>query len=284
MDKNISSKECAKVPRISVVTPSYNQADTLESTIRSVLDQGYPDIEYIVMDGGSTDASVDILRKFDSKFAFWQSKQDGGQSAGINLGMARATGDIACWLNSDDRWVPGTLNRIATVFRDNPDVQWLVGIGTYENKKGKSTRVLPELLPENGKRLNTEWFIDWPKNAVLQPSVFWRRDLWLTVGGLDESLHCAMDFDLWLKFSAIAPAYFISENLSISLFHPGVKSYREASTSLLEVSTSMSLHGRRDKAIKLLKPYMEIPFFLRNKIWPFCPAFVRKVLKRIALR
>jgi glycosyltransferase involved in cell wall biosynthesis len=180
------------LPKISVVTPSFNQAPFLEETIQSVLSQGYPDLEYIVMDGGSTDGSTEIIGKYADRLTDWKSAKDGGQADAIRTGFARATGEILCWLNSDDTIAPGTLRRIGEFFAANPDVDLVYGDLNLINAEGKRLYTARPLL-----RLGILVY----ENAFIpQQAMFWRRSLYERVGGIDPRLHFAMDFDLVIRF------------------------------------------------------------------------------------
>ncbi len=179
-------------PKITIVTPSYNQGQYIEETIRSVLLQGYPNLEYIIIDGGSTDNSVEIIKKYDPWLTYWVSEKDRGQSHAINKGFKRATGDIMAWLNSDDIYAKNTLSKIAIKF-DISRPQLLCGCAGFLDS---DSRILPQTIFKIStyqKMLKRPWL------TLSQPSVFWTRKLWELVGQLDESLYFSMDYELWLR-------------------------------------------------------------------------------------
>lgn len=178
--------------KISIITPSYNQGQFLEQTILSVLDQGYGNLEYIIVDGGSSDTSVEIIKKYEKHLAWWVSEKDRGQTHAINKGFSRATGEIVTWLNSDDYYLPGTLNKVAEAYRQVA-FYFLAGTVRLVNGKGEFIKDRKAIWPSVNERLyDSEPYIG-------QPASFFRRNLWQEVGGLDESFHYAMDFDFWLK-------------------------------------------------------------------------------------
>jgi glycosyltransferase involved in cell wall biosynthesis len=185
-------------PLITIVTPSYNQAQFLEETIRSVLLQGYPELEYIVMDGGSQDGSVDIIRKYERWISYWVSEPDRGQSHAINKGWARAQGQVLYWLNSDDILLPGTLAQVGEAFARNKDLQVLSGIcqvtdldGTLINNRPPRDFDLATLIA-GGK-------------ASGQPAVFFARDLVEQIGELNEKLHYTLDREYFIRISQVCP-------------------------------------------------------------------------------
>lgn len=182
------------MPHISIVMPSYNQGAFIEKAIRSVLQQDYPNLELIVMDGGSTDGSVEVIRRYADCLAHWQSGPDGGQSQAINAGMERASGDLVAWLNSDDFYLPGAFQIVAEKWQAGHPRQWLVGVTDF---CGEAGQVLYDWTPTPARNLG-EALSQSP--GVPQTSGFWDLALWREVGGLDESLHYCMDEDLFMKF------------------------------------------------------------------------------------
>jgi hypothetical protein len=178
-------------PSVSIVTPSYNQARFLEETIRSVLLQGYPNLQYIVIDGGSSDGSADILRRYEPWLADWVSEEDRGQSHAINKGFARARGEVVAWLNSDDLYTPQAVGAATRAFSEHPAVG--VVYGDCQHIDAGSRLVRTRLLP--GHDLGEVVVY----NYIAQPATFIRRRAVEHVNGVDESLHLAMDFDLWVR-------------------------------------------------------------------------------------
>lgn len=212
----------ATLPRITVVTPSYQQGGFLEKTLRSVLDQGYPNLEYLVVDGGSTDGSVDIIRRYASSLAWWTSEKDRGQSHAINKGFARATGDILCWLNSDDYLAPGALGNVAAA---------MVDARIPRAVAGDCVRVFEDGRPpfrHRGQPVTLGDLLEyWQPYPMHQPSIFWTRAVYERVGPLREDLHLIMDFDYWLRIAAVCPFDYVPEVLSYAHYHPGAKTADE---------------------------------------------------------
>jgi glycosyltransferase involved in cell wall biosynthesis len=234
------------LPKITVVTPSYNQGEFLEKTILSVLNQNYPNLEYIIMDGGSTDNSVDIIKKYEDKVSYWQSQSDEGQSAAINAGFKRATGDILCWLNSDDRFVDNTLSIVGNYFIKYKDCQWLVGNGEIVDTKGK---YIETMIPSS---LDFGIVSHWPDNAFSQPSVFWTRSLWEESNKINELLNFSMDFDLWLQFSKLTDGCIINKTLSKAIRHKDMKTKKYAADSFVETALVLYSHGQTEIAYNKL--------------------------------
>jgi glycosyltransferase involved in cell wall biosynthesis len=183
------------LPRISVVTPSFNQGRYLETAIRSVLDQDYPNVEYLIMDGGSTDGSVDIIRRYADRLAYWVSAPDGGQSAAIASGFQRSTGDVLGWLNSDDVYLPGALSRVAQTFAQSPSVDFVYGTRRIIDEAGRMIRAhRPPTLLHKYYFIFGQW--------IPQECAFWRRTLYDRVGGLDPTLSFSLDFSLFIRMWA----------------------------------------------------------------------------------
>jgi len=203
-------------PRVSVVTPSYNQAQFIEETIRSVLLQGYPDLEYIVIDGGSADGSVEIIRKYERWLGRWVSEPDRGQSHALNKGFEAATGEFVGWLNSDDLYTPGAVGRAVRPFVSRREVGAVYGDAFVIDAAGKQIGHIQALEMDLGELLLG--------NYIPQPTVFMRRSALFEAGLLDERLHYAMDYDLWLRLAGVAELKRLDGELASFRLCPGTKS------------------------------------------------------------
>jgi glycosyltransferase involved in cell wall biosynthesis len=196
-------------PKISIVTPTYNRADYLEETILSVLNQNYPNLEYIIIDGGSTDGTIDIIKKYESYLTFWISEPDNGMYHAIQKGFEKSGGDIMAWLNSDDKYHPGSLKIVAEIFSTLNEVDWITGTPSLYNEDGNCVKVFQNLRWSKSR----VWVGDY--RWIQQESVFWRRSLWEKAGNaLNLSFKYASDFELWCRFFQNAKLFSVGAVLS----------------------------------------------------------------------
>lgn len=213
-------------PRITIVTPSYNQAAFLEATILSVLNQDYPNLEYIIIDGGSTDGSVEVIRSYQDRLAYWISEPDRGQCHAINKGFALATGDWLAWLNSDDIYLPGALWEVARIIQAKRECNWVVGVVEYADAALKQLGVFAPVC-------DTDNWLDFVctkrKNGTALPQAgsFWSRKAWNAAGQLDESFHYAMDHEYWgrLAYHGFRPIC-LKQPLAMFRLHKQAKTAR----------------------------------------------------------
>jgi len=208
-----------KLPRISIVTPSFKQAEYLEETILSVLNQGYPNIEYIVIDGGSSDGSVEIIRKYEKHLSYWITEPDRGQADALVKGFKRATGEIFSWLCSDDLYKPGALWVAAGAFLNIPALDVFYGDTEY---------VYPDGTTRRKNRVAYEYSIMRYFNLIAQPSSFFSRASYERAGGLDPSLQYAMDYDLFLRMGSEARCVNVPLVLSSYRLHSESKTVSQA--------------------------------------------------------
>jgi glycosyltransferase involved in cell wall biosynthesis len=189
-------------PLVSIITPSFNQAAFLEETIGSVLNQDYPKLEYIIVDGGSTDGSADIIRRYADRLAWWVSAPDQGQTDAINKGFAHAGGQILAWINSDDIYQPGAVREAVEALQAHPQAAMVYGDAFFINKNSKVIGRFP--ARQTDYRRLRQGYVHIP-----QQSSFFRADLWRKVGPLDPSFYFAMDYDLWVRLAAQAPLVYV---------------------------------------------------------------------------
>jgi glycosyltransferase involved in cell wall biosynthesis len=262
-------------PKISIVTPNYNQATFLEQTILSVLNQGYPNLEYIIIDGGSTDGSVEIIRKYETQLAYWISEHDGGMYEAIQKGFDKSSGEIMAWINSDDMYHPKALFTVADIFHHIKEVNWLVGADTGYDEMGRTTRIAQS-------RAFTK-FDFWAHDYcwIQQESCFWRRSLWEKVGGsLNTQLHFAGDFDLWLRFFRFEQLYVVNALIG------GFRGRRSNQLSLdhldeylAEAEEQLKNEPLSETNKRVLKKYERIKF-IHNKLKPYKIINADRIIKR----
>ncbi|MEN9563062.1 MAG: hypothetical protein RIR73_1306 [Chloroflexota bacterium] len=231
---------------VSIITPSYNQAKYLEHTMLSVLNQDHPHIEYIVVDGASTDGSVEIIKKYAGKLAHWESAKDKGQAEAINKGFARATGEIVAWLNSDDYYLPGTISAAVKVFEENPDVVLVYANMLAVDENGKTFNTL------NYKKLTLEDLMCF--QIIGQPSVFIRRSALQKTSGLDLTFHFLLDHLLWIKIAKQGKLLHINQTWSAARYHAEAKNVAKAAEFGLEAFRILETIAQdKDLAATLLK-------------------------------
>lgn len=256
------------LPLVSIVTPSLNQGEYLESTIRSVVEQDYPNIEYIICDGGSTDGSVDIIRNYEDILAYWVSENDHGQSDAINKGWKIATGEICAYLNSDDNLEPGALRVVAKAFQSNPYAGIVYGncynidecsqkIGIYRGAQADFKQLLG-----NGQG-----------PYIAQPASFFRTSLVRQVGLLDEMLHLSMDYDLFLRLARESEIVYVPGTLASFRMHDSSKSSTLKEAHRRESSLVRARYGGRC----LIKPHLQ---YCRYRLLCAMPKFVQTLFRR----
>jgi glycosyltransferase involved in cell wall biosynthesis len=206
------------LPKITVVTPSYQQGRFIERTLRSVLLQGYANLEYFVIDGGSSDETAAILPRYAPHLDYWISETDRGQSHALNKGLQRSTGEILCWINSDDCFMPGALATVGRTLAAGRRVFALVGDILETNEDGSPALRLTGNYESLGRLLEF-----WKGYQMHQPAIFWRREVFERVGLLDESLHFTMDFDYWVRIASHFDFVKIDQILASSHYHPAAK-------------------------------------------------------------
>jgi len=205
---------------VSIITPSYNQAKYLEQTIQSVLGQEYPNIEYIVIDGASTDDSEQVIRKYMDRLAYWISEKDSGQAEAINKGFRRARGDVVAWLNSDDYYLPDVISSVVKVFEENPDVVMVYGDMLAVDENGHTINALKY------KQLSLQDLLCF--QIIGQPGVFFRRDVLEKTGGLDITFHYLLDHHLWIRMAQQGKILHVDQTWSAARYHAEAKNRANA--------------------------------------------------------
>lgn len=241
-------------PKISIITPVYNQVQFLEQTILSIIKQDYPNLEYIIIDGGSKDGTIDIIRKYESYLSYWVSEPDNGMYHAIQKGFERSTGEIMCWLNSDDIFFDKCLFAIADVFVHHPEVEWFSGKSASIDMAGMIIGVDDLDGVDSIRFCKYDFYLNrgfW----VPQASTIWRRSIWEKIGGsLDVNMRLAGDFDLWLRFINISPQYVANTLIGTYRLREGQLS-QMMDRYMLEVQQSILNNPLPSDEIDILKTY-----------------------------
>lgn len=252
------------LPKISIVTPSYNQAKFIRSTVDSVLSQKYPNLEYIVVDGGSTDDTVKILKSYGNKIK-WISEKDKGQADAINKGLKLSTGEVLGYLNSDDILMPGALNRVGEYYAKT-HADWITGDCVVIDTSGKPTR--GSWLVRGYKRFliviyspTTLRIVD---NMLPQPSTFWSRQAFKKVGSFDQNLHFTMDYDYWLRLAKYYRPHNLKVVLSAFRSQPDSKSETGRVEMMTEGDLVLKRHGATPIQLTLHKTHSAVVRFVYN--------------------
>jgi glycosyltransferase involved in cell wall biosynthesis len=251
-----------KFPKITVVTPNFNQGAFLERTILSVLNQNYPNLEYIIIDGGSTDKSVEIIKQYQNRLTFWESKQDKGMYDAINKGFQISTGDIMCWINSDDMLWENSLNYVASIFHEQPNIHWVQGLPSVIDENDELIYQRPQVF--------SKWFFYLKKHEdsfmfIQQESTFWSRKLWLKSGGkMNLNYQLASDFDLWLRFFRYEKLY--CTHYQLGAFRKRVNQQSSNTKLYLKEANSSINENKINLSFKDQLTFMFISFLQKNKL------------------
>jgi hypothetical protein len=268
-------------PLVTIISPCFNQGRFVRQTIDSVLTQDYPNIEYWVIDGQSTDETVDILKEYDGRLQ-WISEPDRGQSHAINKGLPRAHGEIIGWLNSDDTYVPGAISAVVRAFVEHPDVMLIYGEGNLMTESGRILGRFPYTQPFD------LWKLAKGIDYIQQPSCFFRKEAIEAVHGVDETLNWCMDWDLWIRIASRYRVMYVAECLSNARIHVGTKTSRGGITRLREILAMLKRHNRRlhtRETLGLIAGFLKSVTLNRCmnglRLSPFLGAHLRKRLRTI---
>ncbi|MGB3904235.1 MAG: glycosyltransferase family 2 protein [Anaerolineae bacterium] len=271
-----------KPPRISVVTPSYNRARFLEEAMLSVLDQGYPNLEYVIIDGGSTDGSVDIIRRYEDRLAYWVSEPDNGHGDALSKGFAKTGGEVMGWLNSDDLYTPWAFSVVAEIFSSFPQVEWISSVYPLMwNAAGQAVACTPsggfnrESFFRGANLPSRGWYA---REWIQQESTFWRRSLWERAGAwIDLSCTIAVDFELWTRFYDYADLYGVAALIGGFRLHGDQKTTCRADEYLAEAEQMLQNAGGR--------PYGRLASIFRRAFSDiFASRYPRVVLRPLGSR
>lgn len=266
-------------PRLTIVTPSFNQGQFIEEAIRSVLLQGYPNLEYIIIDGGSTDNSIDIIKKYEPWLSYWISEKDRGQVYAINKGFARATGELAGWLNSDDIYFPGAFETVVSkwVSQGKPD-------SLITGTKLKGDAALDTITRLDQAPFTIQHLLE--RSILEQPATFFPLDLFRRVGGIDKRYPMSPDYDLWLRMTKQgADILFTETDLAVTRMHPLTKTSQFHYRSLYQALQSVWRNYRRIPRtwVKKLITVIVVPQDIRSERLSRFFYIIRNVLYRITM-
>lgn len=263
--------------RISLIIPSFNQGAFIEKTILSILSQGYGNLELIVIDGLSTDATCTIIRRYGHELSFWVSEPDNGQADALNKGFRMATGDVLGFINSDDLLLPGALSTIAQKFRSGPTIKFVVGKSLIIDQNSQVIDIDPGIRPS---RLS---LVSLGTNGFMQPACFWHRDVYEAVGDVDYSLQYAFDYDFFIRVMMRYKAHTVNEFLAGYRMHPESKTSRLAAVKRAEdelIKLRYSQQGLSNHLRRLVGSAFFIRAALRRR---YCRLKYRKLLGSVLI-
>ncbi|MFZ2095273.1 MAG: glycosyltransferase family 2 protein [Anaerolineales bacterium] len=256
------------LPLVSIITPSYNQGQFLPETIQSVLSQDYPHLEYIIIDGGSTDNSVEVIRKYANQLAWWVSERDKGHADALNKGFAHATGEILAWLNSDDTYQPGVIREAVDYMLSHPSISMVYSDANLIDESGKYLGRFPAKQTDYGRMLNGS------VNIPQATTFFWMR-LWKQVGPLDLTLKYSFDYDLWVRLAKIAPVVYVPRTWSNFRLHEAGKTIYMDDLCYPD----MIRVAQRETGKKV--PSLILRWYLRRLTYAWLPIRLRVKLRQI---
>jgi cellulose synthase/poly-beta-1,6-N-acetylglucosamine synthase-like glycosyltransferase len=289
------------LPKVSIITPSYNQAKFLEETIQSVISQDYPHIEYIIIDGGSSDGSIEIIKKYESRISYWVSEKDQGQADAINKGFAVATGEYIGWLNSDDCLSPGAIKKVVDAFILDPDVEFIYG----DIDQGESP-LTSEKLP--GREISLEQILISGDVPIPQQGSMWRRSVLDRIGGLGTAWHVVLDREFFMRMALKCKIQHLPVTLGFFRYHADSKSISQMARWIDELPQMLKVFLDRDdlpkNIVALKKMAMArilltcaslsfrvgdyrrgcmflIKSFLSSPLIFICPDVLRTIIKRV---
>ncbi len=243
-------------PMVSIITPSYNQGRFIRETIESVLTQDYENIEYLIIDGGSTDQTLDMIREYENRLTYL-SEKDRGQSDAINKGFRMAKGSIVAWLNSDDVYEPGCVSKAVEAFESNDRLGLLYGDGWIIDEKSRKRKVFEYTQEFDYWKLVNFW------DYIMQPAAFFKKDALQKVGYLDEKLHYCMDWDLWIKLASVSEVRYLPELLACSREYGDTKTSTGGEQRLLEIEGLLKKYSGKDKPIGIAS-YRASTFYMKH--------------------
>ena len=264
--------------KISVIVPCYNMVSYIEQTLKSIISQNYNNLELIIVDGGSSDGTIDILNRYKENFTHYISEPDHGQYDAITKGFSLASGEILCWLNADDYFFPWTLISVARLFNENKKIDWIRGIPAFMDEDGCLTNIYNNISSAPQKFIKNGWFSEDLFGFLQQESMFWKRSLWEKVNGLNLKYTLAADFELWTRFA---------ENSELVSFGLPLAAFRKRSDSrsamqkqyyLDEVTQICSSKHKYNYLIRIFAKYSNYTNFITRLItWRKVPIYYYSV-------
>lgn len=264
--------------KFSIVIPTLNQADTLEHTLLSIINQDHMNFEIIVIDGGSNDYTSEIIQKYDHWIDFFCTGKDNGQSNAINLGFSNATGDVYAWINSDDFYFPSAFSRVSKILGDTHNVDIIVGAGDVISKDCKFLKHI------NAMHMEQKNLVKWVEGDwIMQQSCFWTPKIWHSSGGVDETLSLLMDFDLWLRFSKLGRSVILNEPLAAMRYYPEIKTISLRDRVKEETAYVFAKNGEPNEVRRIVKELVVNNNLLLEERDKHNNAILRRLFKRIGI-